>query len=225
LYQAKKRYKLTILNYMLTSNHVHLLVVDTGKRNVIPKSMQLVAGRTGQEYNQRKNRKGAYWEDRYHATAVESGEHLARCIVYIDTNMVRAGVVSHPSQWSFSGYNEIQEPRRKNILIDYEKLRLLIGSESYDNLKSSHRGWVEEYLGNGAEGRQDEWTGSIAVGSESFVEKVKSQLGLKAKGRYVIKGVETYQLREEAAPYMTLFRAEKDDIGSENAYFWDVNTE
>jgi putative transposase len=212
LYQAKKKYKLTILNYMLTSNHVHLLVVDTGKRDVIPKSMQLVAGRTGQEYNQRKNRKGAYWEDRYHATAVESGEHLVRCMVYIDTNMVRAGVVSHPSQWSFSGYNEIQEPRRKNVLIDYEKLRILIGSDSYDNLKSSHRGWVEEYLGNGAESRQDEWTASIAVGSESFVEKVKSKLGFKAKGRDITEGVGRYQLREEATPYNTLFRAEKDDM-------------
>ena len=35
-------------------------------------SMQLVAGRTGQEYNQRKNRKGAYWEDRrYFVETVE----------------------------------------------------------------------------------------------------------------------------------------------------------
>jgi len=75
---------------------------------VIPNSMQLVAGRTGQEFNQRKDRKGAYWEDRYHATAVETGDHLARCMVYIDTNMVRAGAVSHPSEWSFCGYNEIQ---------------------------------------------------------------------------------------------------------------------
>ena len=39
------------LNHMITSAHIHLLVVDTGKREVIPKSMQLVAGRTGQEYN------------------------------------------------------------------------------------------------------------------------------------------------------------------------------
>ena len=78
LYQAKKRYGLSILNYMVTSNHVHLLVIDAGRRDVIPKSMQLVAGRTGQEYNQRKNRKGAYREDRYHATTVESGEHLSR---------------------------------------------------------------------------------------------------------------------------------------------------
>ena len=79
LYPARKRYGLTILNYMVTSNH--LLVVDTGKRYVSSKSMQLVAGRTGQEYNRRKNRSGAYWEDRYHAIAVESGDHLARCLV------------------------------------------------------------------------------------------------------------------------------------------------
>ncbi|EIM64905.1 hypothetical protein DespoDRAFT_03104, partial [Desulfobacter postgatei 2ac9] len=32
---------------MVSSNHIHLLVFDAGKRDVIPKSMQLVAGRTG----------------------------------------------------------------------------------------------------------------------------------------------------------------------------------
>ena len=41
----------------------------------------------------------------------------------------------------------------------------------------------------------------------------------------MIEGGEGHHLREEAAPYMALFRAEKDDIGPENAYFWDVNTE
>ena len=74
---------------MVTCNHVHLLVVDDGARDVIPNSMKLVAGRTGQEYNQRKGRKGAYWEDRYHATAVQSGDHLARCMVYIDIHPVK----------------------------------------------------------------------------------------------------------------------------------------
>jgi REP element-mobilizing transposase RayT len=98
---------------MVTSIHIHFLVAHTGKRDIITKSMQLVAGKTGQKYNQRKNRRGAYWEDRYHATAVESGDHLGRYLVYIDTNMVRAGVVSHPSKWPFSGYNEIQKPRKK----------------------------------------------------------------------------------------------------------------
>ena len=71
---------------MVTSNHIHLLVVGNKDQEVIPKSMQLIAGRTGQEYNQRKGRKGAFWEDRYHATAVENGKHLIECLVYIDLN-------------------------------------------------------------------------------------------------------------------------------------------
>jgi len=115
LFKAKKRYGLKILNYMATSNHVHLLEVVDGDRDVIPRSIQLVAGRTGQGYNQRKNRKGAFWEDRYHETAVEGGDHLFRCLVYIDLNMVRADVVDRPSQWPFCGYNEIQEPKKSAL--------------------------------------------------------------------------------------------------------------
>jgi hypothetical protein len=51
---------------------IHLLVLDEHGKDIIPPSVKLVAGRTGQEYNLRKKRKGAFWEDRYHATAVES---------------------------------------------------------------------------------------------------------------------------------------------------------
>lgn len=70
--------------------------------------MQMVAGQTGQEYKRRKHRRGAFWEDRYHATAIESGTHLVQCLVYIDMNMVRTGEVTHPSEWKWSGYNELQ---------------------------------------------------------------------------------------------------------------------
>ena len=77
---------------------------------MIPDSIKPVAGRTGQEYNVRKNRKGTFGQDRYHATAVESNRHLRQCITYIDMNMVRASVVEHPAQWEFCGYNEIQNP-------------------------------------------------------------------------------------------------------------------
>jgi len=83
-FEAKKRYGLRVLSYAVTSNHFHLLVTDNGDRDVIPKSIQLIAGRTGQEFNKRKSRKGAYWEDRYHATAIEADKHLFQCLVYID---------------------------------------------------------------------------------------------------------------------------------------------
>ena len=109
LYQARKRFGLSVLNYIVTCNHIHLLVRDIEKHS-IAKSMQLISGRVGQEYNQRKSRQGAFWEDCYFATAICSDEHLFQCLVYIELNMVRAGIVSHPSQWKVSGYNEIQSP-------------------------------------------------------------------------------------------------------------------
>jgi putative transposase len=49
LYQAKKQFGLRVLNFMVTSNHVHLLVTDRGKEEVIPRSMLLVDGRIAQE--------------------------------------------------------------------------------------------------------------------------------------------------------------------------------
>ena len=108
---------MSVLNYMVTSNHVHLLVFDDGGRNVIPDSIKLVAGRTGQEYNVRKKRQGAFWEDRYHATAVESNRYLRQCITYIDMNMVRAGVVEHPSKWEVVIMNFRVPGKGKALLI------------------------------------------------------------------------------------------------------------
>ena len=101
----------------VTSNHVHLLVLDRG-REEIATSLQLIAGRTGQSFNQRKRRRGAFWEDRYHATAVDTQEYLARCLVYIDLNMVRAGVVRHPRDWEEAGYHELQQARVKYCIVD-----------------------------------------------------------------------------------------------------------
>ena len=222
LYQARKRYGLTILNYMVTSNHIHLLVADYGDRDVIPRSMQLIAGRTGQEFNQRKGRNGAFWEDRYHATAVEDGTHFFHCCAYIDLNMVRAGVVDHPSQWPYSGYNEIQKPRKKNVLIDYEKFMGLLGADNYDQARQDHQGWAAEFMDNG-NCQDDKWTKSIAVGNREFVDSVKTKLGILAKGREAREAEDGFQLREPANSYIHHFRAENDDIGHENGYFWNIN--
>jgi len=222
LYQARKRHGLTILNYMVTANHIHLLAAGDGDREVIPKSMQLIAGRTGQDYNQRKKRQGAFWEDRYHATAVESVYHLLRCLVYIDLNMVRAGIVSHPSKWPFCGYNEIQKPRKRNVLINNDKLMELFSTSSYEQARRSHKEWVDEYLDKG-NGREDKWTKSIAVGSKEFVEDVKTQLGGLAKGRKARGTGESYQLREPSASYESDLGVENGVIGVGNSYFWDIN--
>ena len=217
LYQAKKRYSgLSVLNYMVTSNHVHLLAFDNGGRNVIPDSIKLVAGRTGQEYNVRKNRKGAFWEDRYHATAVEKNRYLRQCITYIDMNMVRAGVVEHPTQWEFCGYNEIQGPRKRKGIIDFDRLMELLGFKNHDELKDAHCKWVDSAQKIGKGFKENKWTQRIAVGSKTFIEKMKESLGIRARGRKIIGVDDSFELREVLAPFG---KAENQDSG--NAFLWD----
>lgn len=221
LFEAKKRYGLSILNYMVTSNHIHLLVSDDGDRATIPKSIQLVAGRTGQQYNQRKKRKGAFWEDRYHATAVERDEHLAQCMLYMDMNMVREGVAERPEEWSFCGYNEIQHPRKRYGLIDYPRLMVLLQMRDLGELQESCKDRVEGALASQNHVRESKWTESIAVGSEQFVETTNEKLGIKAKGRQVTGENGTYQLREPAASYQCNFDPENERLRLENMYFWN----
>jgi REP element-mobilizing transposase RayT len=194
LYEAKKRYALTILNFTVTSNHIHLLVQDTRHRNSLSKAIQLVAGRTAQAYNIRKKRKGAFWEDRYHATAVQDDIHLIRCMLYIDLNMVRAGVASHPSEWPFCGYNEIQNPPCKYSLIDRQQLMRLLGIDDSDELRKAYNSWLAVALRKGGHARDAKWTQSIAVGSKVFIEDVKDQLGYKAIGRKIISTGDVYYL-------------------------------
>ena len=221
LFEAKKRFGLSVLNYVVTSNHIHILVVDT-RKDVIAKSMQLIAGRTAQEFNQRKSRKGAYWEDRYHAVAVETREHLTKCLVYIDLNMVRAGVVRHPSEWSFGGYNEIQNPAKRYSIIDQKALLSKCGAIDPVQFRYDHKHWVEEAINNGKAIKEPTWSESIAVGSKEFIEEIKGKLGMKAIGRKVIKNDENYTLKEPQSSYDTLFTPEMAPLSLKNAYFWDV---
>lgn len=220
LFEAKKRYGLCILNFMVTSNHVHVLVFDSGDKQTIPHSIQLIAGRTAQEFNQRKNRNGAFWQDRYHATAVESGEHLRQCIVYIDMNMVRAGVVSHPSEWEFCGYREIQEPRQRYSLIDHNRLYSVAGSGTGENFRSSHVSWVNQALRENTHKRERHWTESLAVGSKGFVAKLEEELGYRTRGRRINESASGSELKEQGSAYKANSGTENNGLNQNNSYFW-----
>lgn len=222
LFESKKRFGTRILNYTVTSNHIHLLVQDDGSRDTLPKTIQLTASRTAQEYNLRKSRKGAFWEDRYHATAVQDDDHLIRCMAYIDLNMVRAGVVNHPSEWPFSGYNEILTPPRKYSLIDRRRLLFLFGFDDSDMFSKVYQGWVEDILRTSGHSREAKWTQSIAFGSKSFVEDIKDKLGFRAIGRKVVGTKDGYELKEDMASYSADFGTKMSTLRPENSYKWRV---
>ena len=197
LFEAKKRYQVKILNYIVTSNHIHLLMLDEPAGSM-SKSIQLIAGRTAQEYNMRKKRKGAFWEDRYHATAIETGVYLQRCLTYIDLNMVRAGVVKHPSDWENCGYHELQDPPLRYRIIDRQLLFDLLRVSSDLEFKKSHNAWIK----NAIERNEDEkhFSSSVAVGSNEFVKQVMKKSGISFNHRkkdYESEKLDFHYLKEK----------------------------
>ena len=135
-------------------------------------------------------------------------------------NMVRAGVVAHPKEWVFSGYQEIQNPKQRYSLIDYSRLISLLQVRNIHDLQEACQRRVEESLDSENHGRDRKWSESVAVGGKDFIELTKQKLGIKARGRDVVGGEGGYQLMEPAEPYMVNFDPEKDFLSLKNSYFW-----
>jgi AraC-like DNA-binding protein len=182
--------------------------------------MQLIAGRTAQQYNARKARHGAFWQDRYHATAIETDEHLHRCMVYIDLNMVRAGVVEHPARWEHAGYRQIQIPPERYSIIDLDTVSALCGFTDLSRFQEAHRKWVDETLANHLTPREDNWSQSIAVGNPTFVESVKAALGVGARHRQIESSELGHTLREPPSNYEAHFSGGNTLLREENTILW-----
>ena len=112
----------------------------------------------------------------------------------------------------------IQEPKRKNVLINYDKLKGLISLDTYDSVKASHKKWIESCFQNGTNNRYEKWAKSIAVGSKSFIRNVKLLMGATAMGLKCIEAGRSFKLRETQIPDNDDFGVKKSDIESDNAY-------
>jgi len=76
--------------------------------------MKLLKQRFTQWYNHEAGRRGTLWEDRFKSVLVDgAGEALVTMAAYIDLNPVRAGLVSDPKEYRWSGYGEAVAGRKR----------------------------------------------------------------------------------------------------------------
>ena len=183
LRQELQRRSVSLLSYAITSNHVHLLVTAEYAQDIAG-LMQSVQGRFAETYNRRRGRQGAFWSDRYHATQIDSGDHLWACLKYIDLNMVRAGVVKHPREWSWTAWHELTGSRVRNRLVDREALLKRLEGVTWPGFQEHYGRLVDEVvMRNEGLGRDARWTESIAVGQPAFVARVEAELMVNDRRR------------------------------------------
>ena len=172
---ASKEFGVSLLNYALTSNHTHEIAIES-RQGAVSRMMQKLEGDFASFFNRRKRRSGAFWEDRYHCTMVEDGEHLWNCILYVDLNMVRAGVVSHPDEWPWCGYKELVGEKFRYRLLDVERLLALLGAPDPESFRREYRERIQQAISEKNLKREKCWTESIAVGTEAYVRRIAASI-------------------------------------------------
>ena len=170
--QVVERYRIICYAWVLMDNHYHLLL-ETPDAN-LSRALRHLNGTYTQAYNQRNNRVGHLFQGRFKSILVEKESYLLELCRYIVLNPVRAGLVQHPRQWSWSSY------------------RATAGEESVPSWLTS--GWVlsqfnrkrkealvayRRFVGEGIKSGDDPWSdlkGQVFLGSDAFCEATKERV-------------------------------------------------
>ncbi len=119
-----------IYAYCIMSNHVHLLIKETGD------SIQRFMKRVGVSYvyyfNKKYNRVGHLFQDRYRSEAIDSEQYLLACARYIHNNPVAAGLVEYPEDYGWSSYSYYLGVLNHDDLLNKDFLLGLFSSDHKD---------------------------------------------------------------------------------------------
>ncbi len=100
LHFDNERYRL--LAWCIMPNHVHV-VIECWSDWPLADIIQSWKSFTAKEANKILNRTGAFWFREYHDRFIRDEKHFSNAIEYIYHNPVKAGLVSSPEKWSYSG--------------------------------------------------------------------------------------------------------------------------
>ena len=158
--------------YCLMGNHYHL-VIETPEAN-LSKGMGQLNGRYAQRYNRRHNRVGHLFQGRYTAILVQKQTHLLELARYVVLNPVRANLLMHADQYSWSSY---RPTAGLDSGPDWLKTDWLL-SQFNSNRSKAQKQYVQ-FVMDGQD-NSNPWRGlrqQIYLGDEQFAAAMQNHLG------------------------------------------------
>ena len=108
--------------YCWMTNHLHLLVqVD---REPLARPMRSIASEFSRAMHKKLDTTGHFFENRYHASLVDTESYFLELVRYIHLNPVRAGIVARPGQYPWSSHHAYVGSRQESWLTTEFVLRM-----------------------------------------------------------------------------------------------------
>jgi putative transposase len=103
LEKSARKYQVAVHAWVFMTNHVHLLATPSTSDGV-SRMMQNLGRYYVRYFNNKYQRTGTLWEDRFKSCVVDAEDYLLICQRHIELNPVRFGMVVEPGQYSWSSY-------------------------------------------------------------------------------------------------------------------------
>lgn len=87
--------------YCVLTTHYHLLIETT--RESLSKGMHRINGRYAQRFNERHDRFGHLFQNRFGAYVIETEGYFESAAVYVLHNAYSAGLCDDPESWPWGG--------------------------------------------------------------------------------------------------------------------------
>ena len=173
LAENAKKFAVAVHAYVLMDNHFHLLATPA-TADALPLMMQAVGRSYVRYFNHRHGRTGTLWEGRYRSTLIETERYLLACMVYIDLNPVRAGMVALPAAWPWSSHAHYLG-QRVDKLVTPHALYWALGNTPFAR-EAAYAGLVQAGIGSGDQAAlTDAALSGWALGDAEFVAELQKK--------------------------------------------------
>ena len=167
-----RKFQVAIHAYVLMDNHFHLLATPQTAEG-LPQMMQAVGRSYVRYFNDTHRRTGTLWEGRYKSTVIQTERYLLACMVYIDLNPVRAGMVAQARDYPWSSHAHYLGLRTDKLLTPHPLLWAL------GNTPFAREAAYAEMVAAGVQaGQQQALTDSAlrgwALGEPAFVKNLQT---------------------------------------------------
>ncbi len=172
LAKYRKRQTFRLFAFVLMTNHFHLLL----EAGPVPLSttMQQVLGSYTRYFNRRHHRMGHLFQARYKAILCEKESYLLELVRYIHLNPVRSKMVEGPSAYPWSSHRTYLGKENRDFVDAAPILRIM--SRGVAQARKLYSDFVLDGLSQGHRKKYYPTREQRFLGSEEFVEEVKSQV-------------------------------------------------
>jgi putative transposase len=165
--------------FVLMTNHVHLLLTPRESEGV-SRLMKHLGQRYVQYFNRRHGRTGTLWEGRYRSCLVDSERYLLACYRYIELNPVRAGLVAHPRDYTWSSHLHNAEGAISTLLVPHDVYHGL--GRSHSSRCAAYRELLASDLDPAVvDELRSATNANVALGSARFHSEVEKAVGRPAR--------------------------------------------